>query len=268
MDTIPDSGKRFIGILNDPNLMCMPISGYQECPLLSLEESIQPLKSILSDIETYAHASKVLCDNPPADGLTRDESASIRLYSMEWYPTDKCLYVTLNETLRSADRNKLKPWFPYLKLILTALKKVPSFYGTVYRGVKLDLTKEYFQGKLFTWWGFSSCTTSVAVLQNDGFLGKTGLRTIFSIETNSAVHIKNHTYFPMEEEVLLPPAIQFKVVSILDTGNGLNMIQLKETSPLFPDLALPSPKKVSSMSQISNQSSHVVTGSFVQPNTE
>jgi hypothetical protein len=55
-----------------------------------------------------------------------DESASIVLYSIQWMSHDKCLYFVLNATLRDKNREKLKLWFFYLKLLLTALACRPS----------------------------------------------------------------------------------------------------------------------------------------------
>jgi hypothetical protein len=44
------------------------------------------------------------------------------------------------------------------------------------------------------WWGLSSCTKSVTVLQSDDFLGCSGPRTLFAIETSSAVDISEYSY--------------------------------------------------------------------------
>ncbi len=48
---------------------------------------------------------------------------------------------------------------------------------TVYRGIKLDLSEEYIDGTTIIWWGFSSCTRALNVLQLEQFLGKRGTRT-------------------------------------------------------------------------------------------
>ncbi|CAF1012040.1 unnamed protein product [Rotaria sordida] len=46
--------------------------------------------------------------------------------------------------LRDRDRRKLKPWFPYLKLFITALFKIqPCSAKVIYRGVKADLHSKY-----------------------------------------------------------------------------------------------------------------------------
>ncbi|CAF4139483.1 unnamed protein product [Adineta steineri] len=227
----PQQFTRVSDIVKEPQKMLMPIRGYEEMPIVSLEEAVTPLISILPEIQDYAYVAKERCESVPPDDLTQDESASIMLYSMEWEPHEKCLYFALNAALRTEDRRKLKPWFSYLKLILTALEKLPSTRCNVYRGVNLDLSNQYSKGKKFVWWGFSSCTTSIEVLENEQFLDKTGQRTLFTIECDSGKDISRHSYFQSEEEVLLLAARQFIVVSCLQLAPGLHMIQLKETKP-------------------------------------
>ncbi|CAF1073877.1 unnamed protein product [Adineta steineri] len=227
----PQQYTRVSDIVNEPQEMLMPIRGYEKVPLVSLEEAVAPLISILPEIQDYAYVAKQRCKSVPPDDLTQNESASIMLYSMEWEPHDECLYFALNAALRTEDRRKLKPWFSYLKLILTALEKLPSTRCHVFRGVNLDLSNQYTEGKTFVWWGFSSCTISIEVLKNEQFLGKTGQRTLFTIECDSGKDISRHSYYQSEKEVLLLAARQFIVVGYLQPAAGLHMIQLKETKP-------------------------------------
>ncbi|CAF1599563.1 unnamed protein product, partial [Rotaria magnacalcarata] len=210
-----------------------PIGGYSKMPLVSLEQAIEPLVPILPDVQSHAYVAKKNCKKP-ADKLTQDESASIMLYTMGWEPSEECLYVVLNNTLRATNRQqKLKPWYLYLRLFLNALFRLPLVPITAYRGVKLDLSNLYIEGETIVWWGFSSCTTSVGVLQSDLFLGKTGSRTMFTLQCKSARDIRKHSFYPVEDEVLLMAATQFKVLGSLGQGN-LHIIQLEETSPPFP----------------------------------
>ncbi|CAF1102523.1 unnamed protein product [Adineta steineri] len=213
--------------------LLMPIVGYEKMPLVSLETAVQPLIDLLPNIQQYVYVAKQR-SKEATDGLTQDESASIMLYSMGWEPSDECLYVMLNKSLRSENRTQLKPWFSYLKLLLTALSRLPSVRMTVYRGVKLDLSRKYQKGATILWWGFSSCTKSIDVLQSNQFLGDTGARTIFIIECYSGKNIRNHSYFASEDEILLPPATQFRVKSCLDQAGGLKLIHLEETESPFP----------------------------------
>jgi hypothetical protein len=228
-----DSALRFadFGVL--PKRMLAPIEGYENVPLVSLEEAVKPLVNIVPKVERNVFIVKQNC-NKPDDDLSSDESASIMLYTLESLPHENSLYVILNATLRSEQRQKLIPWFLYLRLVLTALARLPSERHFVVRGVKADLRAEYPKGSTFIWWGFSSCTSSVEVLECENFFGKTGTRTLFQIDCHTGKNIKNHSFVQQEDEILLPPARQFQVTSYLDSGNGLHIIQLKEIQPPFP----------------------------------
>ncbi|CAF1387627.1 unnamed protein product [Rotaria sordida] len=224
---------RITDIVQEPLEFIAPIGGYEEMPLVTLEKAVEPLVTILPAVQSHAYVAKQRCENP-ADGLTQDESASIMLYTMSWRPLDKCLYCVLNDTLRSPDRQqKLEPWYLFMKLFLSALFRLPSIPTTAYRGVKLDLSERYVKGKTIVWWGFSSCTTTVDVLNSKLFLGATGTRTMFTLKCQSAKDIRKHSYYPAENEVLLMAATQFKVIGCLNQGD-LHIIQLEETHPPFP----------------------------------
>ncbi|CAF1136628.1 unnamed protein product [Adineta steineri] len=114
-----------VDIRHEPKQILEPISGYEQEPLLSLEEACRPLENILGiELNLYITVAK-LNSQEPEDRLTQDESASIYLYTMEWNETENSLYAILNQTFRTADRSKLRPWFKYLKLFFTAIFKLP-----------------------------------------------------------------------------------------------------------------------------------------------
>ncbi|CAF5195564.1 unnamed protein product, partial [Rotaria magnacalcarata] len=224
---------RFSDVVQESLEILEPIGGYSKVPLVSLEEAVVPLVPILPDVQAHAYVAKLKCKKP-ADNLTPDESASIMLYTMGWKPLNECLYAVLNDTLRTKNRQeKLPLWYLYLRLFLNALFRLPLVPAMAYRGVRLDLSNRYIKGESIVWWGFSSCTTSMGVLQSDLFLGKSGTRTMFTLQCKSARDIRKHSFFPTEDEVLLMAATQFKIVSSLDQGD-LHMIQLEETTPPFP----------------------------------
>ncbi|CAF1206900.1 unnamed protein product [Rotaria sordida] len=231
-DNLAQRIRRVTDVAQEPHQYLLPICGYEKLPLVPLEIAIEELVNFLPNIQSFAYVAKQRCEEP-ADGLTQDESAAIMLYSMGWEPLDECLYFVLNSTLRSPDRRKLNPWLLYLRLFLNGLFRLPSITRTIYRGVKLNLSKSYIMGKTVVWWGFSSCTTSLNVLQSEQFLGKKGTRTMFHIECESGKDIQNHSFFPSEDEILLLAATQFKVIGCLDQGD-LHIIQLKETQPPHP----------------------------------
>jgi hypothetical protein len=228
--------QRFSDIQRDLLTILPPIKGFENKPSVSLDEAIAPLVSFVPDVEQMANRAKENSKNL-ADGLTRDESASIMLYSMEWPTEGGSFYYIFNKYLRKADRGELIPWFPYLKLLVVSVCKLPSLHCTVYRGVREDLHEDYLQDANPIWWSFSSCTTSLDVLQTEEFLGTSGLKTMFHIECYSGKDIRNHSLYPDDREVLLLAARQFKVVGSLNSGNGLYIIQLKEIEPAYPLMA-------------------------------
>ena len=217
-----------------------PITSFNndETPVLPLSIAIEPIESIYPQIQFYASAAIGQCKNPPDDGLSIDESAAIRLFSMETQLHDKPLYAILNDALRSRNTEKIQPWLHYFKLLRTALSRLPSVSGTVFRGVKLYSAGKHQKGETIVWPSFSSCTMMIDVLESQSFCGKHNDRTMFVINCTSGRNIQNHSYYTEESEILLLPESSFKVIACLDQGSGLQMIHLqqldKPPSPLEP----------------------------------
>jgi len=207
-----------------------PITGIKKTPLVSLTDACRSLETLIEDLNINLTAALDFADNFLMDkkdpyGLTREEIGAINLFSQD------CLYGILNERLRLADRQQVQPFFPYLKLFLTALNKLPKKECTVWRGVKLDLSTEYKSAKKLTWWSFSSCTLKMSMLTNRIFLGDEGKRTLFSTYTKLGVEIQNYSMYPTEAEILLPPGLRLEVIDILPQKD-LQIIQLKELEGL------------------------------------
>ena len=115
----------------------------------------------------------------------------------------------------------------------------PTEHRIVWQGVPEDLTDLYPKGKKITWWGVSSCSSSISVLQSSQYTGTSGTRTMFSIETNNGKLIRSHSYFQQEDEILLPPGIYLQVIDKFSSAEGLNIIHLREISPPYKLLADP-----------------------------
>ncbi|CAF1246202.1 unnamed protein product [Adineta steineri] len=259
-DFEPQHARRILDELAPSQQMRKPIENFDDIPVVALEDAVESLVSLVPNVKEMVSKAKEKCDKPK-DGLTTNESASIMLYSLEWEPRENSFYIILNNTLRAEDKEKLKPWQLYLKLFISSLEKLPSVNQTIYRGVKMDLSAQYPQGQIFTWWGFSSCTNSVQVLQSEQFLGKTGDRTLFNIDCESGKNIQQHSFFPTEDEILLVAARKFKVVSCLDSGNGLFIIQMKEVESDYPLLGSSRGKNTASQENNTRETSSHSTSS-------
>lgn len=142
------------------------------------------------------------------------------------------VYYMLNSALRSVNRQSVRPWRDYIWLLLHGLKKLPpSDCRVVHRAMSTglhELGENYCRNEEFQWSAFSSTTTHVEVLQS--FLGQSGDRTMFQLELNSPVarDISQFSLYPNERELLLPPNVLFEVLSILNCGNGLHIIQCRQ----------------------------------------
>jgi hypothetical protein len=228
---------------DDPSEVLEPVWGYAREPLVSLSEACKPLHNIVSRLEPHILVA-LQNSKHPSNNLTQDESAAIRLYTMEWEPMtdepDGSLYTHLNRTLRDSDRSGLRPWFRYLKLLLTGLAKIPIAHRQiVWRGVRKDDRSAYEPGTRVTWWPFSLCTTSLNVLESDSYLGNTGTRTLFSIEALNGRTIRDHSRFKTEDEILLLPGTYLEVLSRLNPASDLFIIHLRQVRPPYELLEPP-----------------------------
>ena len=217
-------------LAEEPLVIYAPINGYEQMPLVSLEEAIQPLVSLVPDVREMLRQVKEHCSEMK-DGLTSNESASIMLYSMEWTPRENSFSRILNKALRHEDREGLKPWYPYLKLFMKALSKLPSINCYVYRGVQGDFSDEYVQGKTFVWWSFALCARSIDILEKEPHYGRARQRTRFKIECKSGKDIRQHSFGPLDNEILLLSAQRYKVIASFDSDHDLRIIQVKEIDP-------------------------------------
>lgn len=224
----------------------VPLRGYASKPLVPLKEAVQGFHKQLDDVHSRVWAATNRSEHP-ADGLTPDESAAIILYTIEWDLDHSSLYSVLNHTLRLEDRRTLIPWFSFLKLLFTALFKLPSVHGIVWRGVRGDLSSTYKIGNTLTWWAFSSCTASIGALTNEQYLGLSGPCTLFAIQCLNGKAIRKHSYFENEDEILLLPCTHLKVIDCLRREDGLSIIHLVEVAPPHELLQPPFPLDESKM---------------------
>lgn len=219
---------RFIDADEEPNKILVPIEGYEKCDLLSLEQAVESIKKLLHNIEAMVYTA-LQNSRESGDDITVDESAAIHIYTLEWPESYNSLYRLLNLTLRSEKRNELKPWFPYLKLILAALYKLPPVKKTVWRAVCGDVSNQYQKYKI--WWGFSSCTENLEVAEQ--FVKNSDQRTFFKIECINGRYIQSYSYFQNEKEILLLPGTYLLVLKKWTQADGAHMIELQEIQPPY-----------------------------------
>ena len=200
------------------------VYGYLTHQLLPLQKALEPISSKIDQLDRFSKIAKNECHFPSEHGLTRDESAAVFLYTMEW--GDNSFYQVINRALRAEDRWTLKPWFAYLKLFDTGIQKLPTVRKNLWRGVARDISKNFKKGDEFTWWTISSCSTSVNIIKD--FLGPNS--TLFLIEAANGKDVSSYTNYPSENEVILCPGTRLRVVSDPLDQPPMHLVHLQEVT--------------------------------------
>lgn len=166
--------------------------------------------------------------------MTVDEVAAIHIYTQETQ-----LYQTLNATLAAQNHVAVKPFLPYIKLLLTALYKLPVVKGSVTRGVDKrmgNLSETYVEQQPVKLWRFNSSTRTVEVMGKflvDDEHGAVPDGSLFLLQVLTGVDVKSFSANDTEDEVLLLPGTNYHVHSTVtlreDHGRELRMAQLDET---------------------------------------
>ncbi|CAF4903340.1 unnamed protein product [Rotaria sp. Silwood1] len=241
---------RFTDIESTPKRLT-PVYGYLTHQLLSLQKALEPISSQIDQLDRFSKIAKNECHFPSEHGLTRDESAAIFLYTMEW--GESSLYQVINRTLRAEDRSTLKPWFGYLKLFDAAVQKLPTVQKNIWRGAARNIAQNYKAGDEFTWWTISSCSTTVNIIKD--FLGSNS--TLFLIEAVNGKDISKYTNYPSENEVILCPGTRLRVVSDPLDQPPMHVVHLQEVTDetedqlttTFHAMEVTSPSKTESISK-------------------
>ncbi|WP_330460919.1 ADP-ribosyltransferase domain-containing protein [Streptomyces sp. NBC_00820] len=215
--------ERLAGV-KDEGLVLPEITGVFDTPLMDFREASGPVARLLTGLDRHVERSydfgKRRADET-ADGLSADAIAALHLYTCE-----SAFYREINAALRAPDRSRIVPYLPYLRLLFSAVSRLPARREPLWRGVSLDLRAQYPLGRTVTWWGVSSCTPKLSVAR--AFLGGRGKRTLFEVRPLQAVGIRDFSAFRDEEEFILPPGTQLKVTEVKAERGGLYTVKLTE----------------------------------------
>jgi len=210
--------------VKDEGLALPAITGVFDTPLMDFREAVAPAAKLLPGLDWHVELSHQFGKKQAgsvAGGLSADEVAAVYLYTCE-----SAFYRQINATLRNPDRTRVVPYLPYLRLLFSAVSRLPARKEPLWRGVSLDLRAQYPPGQTVTWWGVSSCTSKLGVAQ--AFLGHRGKRTLFEVLPVRAVGIRSYSAFTGEEEYILAPGTQLKVTNVKAERNGLCTVKLAE----------------------------------------
>ena len=156
--------------------------------------------------------------------LTVGEQLPIALYTTEVF------YKVLNEQVRRAvhvkapARRTIKQnWSEYVRSMLTSLRQLAPYSGTVYRGVPVALEKSldnYVPNTFIRWHAFNSCAKNIrsaVVFAHKDHLPVAKF-TVFRIKCYTAKDISEYSVTQEEQEVLLEPNTLFYVTDTSKTA--------------------------------------------------
>ena len=112
------------------------IDGYQNEPVVSLEESFHPLDREINQLSAQINEAKTKCHYPSEHDLTRDEAAALYLYSMKG--DRNSVHSRLQRAWQSGDRAQIQPWLKFLKLVKSGSDKLPSTKAAAWQGMPYD----------------------------------------------------------------------------------------------------------------------------------
>lgn len=143
------------------------IDGYSnQLDDLTLKKTLEGFDDQITGLSEKIKEALEKCNFPNELGLTQDQSAAIYIRSMHW--PGKTLNDLLEEAWESAkDPSTMRPWFPYLKLLIGALRELPNVEGEVWQGIEFDAKCDEKLKKnpptLFTSMGFGA--TSIGAIK-------------------------------------------------------------------------------------------------------
>ena len=107
-------------------------------------------------------------------------------------------------------------WAAHMTHFLSALSKMPSYDGKVFRGTSdgwEELSATYWVGRQVRWSGVTSTSTK----QSQALLKAGDAGTVFVITVRHGKEVAVFSEFPMEDEVILVPNMTFVVTGPVST---------------------------------------------------
>lgn len=145
------------------------------------------------------------------------------LVAIKGYTSDD--YGALNKALRTADKAGLNKLKPYVLCAVSGLNQLPSFEGTVFRGIDLNslpkILRKYRAGSTVTELSFSSSSDARASAFDKD--------TMMIIKSKNGKDVSFLSEFPNEKEILFRPQTKLFIEKVyMDKISGKRIIEAKE----------------------------------------
>lgn len=94
--------------------------------LVSFEQALEPIKHLVVDLDDFIFVSSAWAESETPPGVSRDVAAALNLYTREWMNKEDSLYFVLNSAFRTEDRQIIKPFLPFLRLLFEGFNTLPK----------------------------------------------------------------------------------------------------------------------------------------------
>lgn len=175
------------------------------------------------------------------DGLTVDDAAAIAMYTFDFgtgdFECNPCMII--NKGVLGMKAEDVTKAAKLVNLLITALRKLPRREGiTLYRGVSYEADKSlYSKGTTVTWSRFTSTSPDMEVTKKymdrntpSGSLSG----TLFIIENAWGYDIQQYSLVSDDDEVILEPGTQFKVVNSFRASFPMISLEALGSDPDIP----------------------------------
>lgn len=204
------------------------IDEYETKETVSIDTMLEPFLASTDQLEDHLKKAKFLPNMNTQHGLNEDQIAAVYLYADDW--SENSLHRQLNQALQSGNKETIKPWLGFLKLLNSALEKLPTVKGTIYRGLPKNIETQLKDKSEIVLWQYVSCSTSSGIINS--ILDENSI--VCSIESLSAKNITGYTPYSADFEVLLLPGTFLHIKSTncfeeINVVNDTEMTSLQET---------------------------------------
>ena len=157
--------------------------------------------------------------HPTAAVLTDNEITALWLYGQ--FNIAQALNTAIAATTDADIASS--PFAPFLSLLDSAVAKLPktrqllSCFSTA-----PGAGAEYTVGAEFYWWGMTSMSRSASAVDDSQ------LSVVFVCEVTSSADISSFSRYGNDEEWVVAPGSQFRVVSKTETGDGLACVHIQQ----------------------------------------
>lgn len=197
-----------------------PIAGIKTSEnLLTITQALRHVTTNNQEVELYVksaeeHFSKII----KPEKLTFDECAALHICTIE--AGDKSLHGLLRRVLRTDDKDKLKRWLQFFRILYRAVERVPAFAGRCWRLGEPEILDKIKSERRVVWSTLNFCSGDCNYLLDKYFDQQ---MIVFEINAIHGKDISKYSADSNAKEILLMPGSHLEVIRIEPDSKRKNL---------------------------------------------